>query len=243
MLPGDESFPDATAPQDPFWSYEDLALFVGALLPSIALALLLIRILRALAPALFASEASKTFGFQAVVYAVLLGALYLVLSWRHGRPFWRSLGWTLAYRGALLCLAAGPILAISVALLGVALHAPNIPSPVEDLVTDRRSLIIVVVFGTVFGPIFEEALFRGFLLPLLARSVGPWLGIALTAAPFALLHGPQYQWQWQQLLLVGLAGFVFGFARYKTGSTAASTTIHAGYNLTLFLGFLAQRTV
>jgi uncharacterized protein len=227
--------------ENPFWTYEDLALFVGALLPSWALALVLMRTVRALAPTAVAGEAVRTFLFQSLIYAVLLGALYLVVSWRHGRPFWRSLGWTLRYRGAFLYLAAGPILAIATSLLGAALHAPNVPSPIEEFIKDRSSLVIVMLFTTVFGPVFEEMLFRGFLLPLLIRSVGPWLGILLTALPFAVLHGPQNQWAWQQILLVGLAGAVFGYARYASGSTAASTTIHAGYNLTFILAFVVQR--
>ena len=229
--------------EDVFWTYQDLALFLGAVLPALALAAAIVRGALWIAPSALAGGAAQTFTFQSLMYLLLLGALYLVLNSRYGHPFWRSLRWTLAFRGAWLCAFAGPLLAISVSLLGVALHAPNVPSPVEDLVTDRRSLAIVLLFSTVFGPLFEEVLFRGFLLPLLVRSVGPWVGILLTAAPFALLHGPQYQWAWQQILLVGLAGTVFGYARYTTGSTAASTLIHAGYNITLFLGFLVQRSV
>jgi len=231
----------AEARENPFWTYEDLALFLGAVLPSWALALILMRGVRAVAPAVLAGEAVRTFLFQSLVYALLLGALYLVVSWRHGQPFWRSLRWTLRYRGAFLYLAAGPILAIATSLLGAALRAPNIPSPIEEFITDRSSLVIVVLFTTVFGPVFEEILFRGFLLPLLVRSVGPWLGILLTAVPFAVLHGPQNQWAWQQIVLVGLAGAVFGYVRYVTGSTAASTIIHAGYNLTFMLAYVVQR--
>jgi membrane protease YdiL (CAAX protease family) len=227
--------------ENPFWTYEDLALFVGAVLPSWALALILMRTSRALVPAALASEVIRTFLFQSLVYALLLGALYLVVSWRHGRPFWRSLGWTLRYRNAFLYLSAGPILAIATSFLGAALRAPNVPSPIEQFIKDRISLVIVILFTTVFGPVFEEIVFRGFLLPLLMRSVGPWLGILLTAVPFAVLHGPQNQWAWQQILLVGLAGAVFGYARYVSGSTVASTTMHAGYNLTFILAFLAQR--
>ncbi len=92
-----------------------------------------------------------------------------------------------------------------------------------------------------FGPAWEELLFRGFLFPLLARSLGPWPGIIVTAIPFALLHGAQAQWTWQNLVVIGLAGVTFGFVRYKTGSTIASAMVHAGYNLTLLLaGYLVQ---
>ncbi len=187
-------------------------------------------------------DAVKTLVFQSLIYALLLGVLYLVISGRHGQPFWQSLRW-IPYRGAWICILAGPALAIGVAQLGAILRAPVVPTPIEDLISDRRSLIIMMLFVTVLGPLFEELLFRGFLFPLLARSVGAWPGIVLTAVPFALLHGNQYQWSWQHLVLIGLAGTAFGVARYKTGSTAASATVHAGYNVTFFIGFVVQRWI
>ena len=55
---------------------------------------------------------------------------------------------------------------------------------------------------------------------------------------FALLHGPEYQWAWQQLLVVGLAGVAFGYVRYKTGSTTARRSLlHSAYNVMGFLGY------
>jgi len=229
--------------EQPFWTYEDLAVFVGAALPAFLISALLIRVAQAWVPVLFASEAVKTLLFQSLVYLLLLGALYLLVSVRYGQPFWLSLGWTLVYRGALLCLVAGPPLSIALAALGVVLRAPVVVSKIEEMITGRGSLVMVVVFGSVLGPIFEELVFRGFLFPLLARSLGAWPGIVLTAIPFALLHGPQDQWAWQQVVLVGLAGVAFGYTRYKTGSTAASAMVHAGYNATLFLVFIVQRWV
>jgi membrane protease YdiL (CAAX protease family) len=233
---------EARTRDEPFWGYEELALFIGAVLPSVLLAELLIRAGRALAPAALSSEAAKTFAFQSLIYALLLGALYLLISWRYGLPFWRSLRWTFEYHGAWLCFIAGPAMAIALSALGAALRTPP-ASPIQDLVTDRRSLVIVMLFVTLLGPAFEELVFRGFLFPLLARSLGPWPGMVLAAVPFALLHGPQNRWEWQQVVLVGMAGLVFGYVRYKTGSTAAATTVHVGYNVTFFMGFLVQRWI
>ena len=232
--------PGAETRKEPFWGYEELALFVGAVLPCLALAELLIRAGQAVAPTALSSSAAKTLAFQSLFYALLLGSLYWLISARYRLPFWRSLRWTFRYRGAWLCFAAGPALAFALSVLGVALRTPP-ASPIQDLVTDRRSLLIVMLFVTLLGPAFEELVFRGFLFPLLARSLGPWPGILLSAIPFALLHGPQDHWVWQQVVLVAMAGTVFGFVRYRTGSTAAAASVHVGYNMTFFLGFLVQR--
>ena len=98
-----------------------------------------------------------------------------------------------------------------------------------------------MLFGVVLGPIYEELFFRGFLLPLLAKTFGAAGGIVLSAIPFALLHGPQNRWAWQQVTMVGVAGLAFGFVRHRTGSTAASTILHSCFNLTQFVAFLALR--
>jgi membrane protease YdiL (CAAX protease family) len=228
--------PELEPREYPFWTYEDLGLFVGSLIPIFLLAWLVVRVIP------LPKGAVGAMVYQSLIYALLLGVLYVVVAWRYGQPFWQSLGWT-TFRLPFLCAAVGPALAIGTSALGVVLKAPDLPSPVEGLISDRLSLFIMMLFLTVFGPVFEELVFRGFLFPLLARSVGPWLGILLTATPFALVHGQQYHWSWQLVTLVGLAGAAFGFVRHKTGSTAAATLVHTGYNATFFIGYLVQKSL
>jgi membrane protease YdiL (CAAX protease family) len=223
-----------------FWSFEDLALFLAAILPAWLLGALIIRFGRTLAPGAFSNNAVRALAFQSAIYALLVGALYMVITFRYRRPFWQSMGWTVPERGKWWCILGGPALAIGLSMLGVALRTPAIPTPVESLISGRGSLFLVAFFAVVLGPIFEELLFRGFLQPLLQRALGPWIAIVLAATGFALLHGQEYQWSWQQLLVVGLAGAAFGIARYRTGSTAAGALLHGGFNLTYFVGYLIQ---
>ncbi|HEY2844262.1 MAG TPA: CPBP family intramembrane glutamic endopeptidase [Bryobacteraceae bacterium] len=214
-----------------------MALFLSAVLPSLALAAILLRASRMVAPGWFFSDAVRTLVFQSFMYVFLVGALYLVVAWRYGEPFLTSLGWTFPIPNAFLVLAAGPALALILSALGVFLRAPQDGSQIEVLIKSRASLAAIILFGVVLAPIFEELMFRGFLLPLLVRSVGPWLGILLTAVPFALLHGTQNQWAWQPVLLIGIAGIAFGYVRYKTGSTTAAFLMHSAYNAMGFLGY------
>lgn len=223
--------------REPVWDYLDLALFLGAILPSLALAALFSRTTRMVAPAYFSSDAVRTLVFQSFMYVFLVGALYLVIAWRYGEPFLPSLGWTFSIPNAFLLLAAGPVLAIALSALGAILRAPADGSQIEILIKSRASLAAIILFGVVLAPIFEEMLFRGFLLPLLVRSMGPWLGILLTAVPFALLHGAQNHWAWQPVLLIGIAGIAFGYVRYRTGSTTSAFLMHSAYNATMFLGY------
>src|ERR1700683_3693451 len=211
--------------ESPFWSYEDLALLLSALLPCYFGAYMLVRVSGV------TSKEGQTLIFQASLFALLLGALYLLVSWRYRKPFWQSMGWVRPVRGAWWSVVGGPLLAVTVSVLGVALRAPEVPDPVKDLITGRVSLVTVMAFAVVFGPIYEELFFRGFLFPLLAKTFGAAGGIVLSAIPFALLHGPQNQWAWQQVTMVGVAGLAFGFVRHRTGSTAAATILHASVNL------------
>jgi len=189
------------------------------------------------APDWFFSDAVRTLVFQSFMYAFLVGALYLVVAWRYGEPFWLSLGWTFPIPYAFVLLAAGPALAITLSALGVLLRAPLDSSQIEILIKSRASLGAIILFGVVLAPIFEEMLFRGFLLPLLMRSMGPGLGILLTALPFALLHGAQNQWAWQPVFLIGIAGIAFGYVRYRTRSTTAAFLMHSACNAMGFLGY------
>ena len=227
--------PQPESREYPFWTYEELGLLVGSVIP----VFLLVSLVGYFTPLKGGAAAMVV---QSLFYALLLGVLYLLVAWRYGQPFWKSLGWT-TFRLPFLIAAAGPILAVSSSAVGVFLKAPPLPSPIEDLISDRRSLFIMMLFLTLIGPVFEELMFRGFLFPLLARSTGPWPAILVTAALFALVHGYQYRWSWQHLTVVGLAGSVFGFVRYKSGSTAASTLVHTGYNATLFIGFVVQKSL
>src|SRR6202167_3255927 len=92
--------------QSPFWSYEDLAFLIAAILPSVLVGSLLVRLSGATSPG------GKTLIFQSSLFALLLAVLYLLVSWRYDRPFWRSLGWSLPVRGVWWCVLAGPLLAM-----------------------------------------------------------------------------------------------------------------------------------
>lgn len=200
------------------------------------------RVLRWLAPGPFSLAAVSTLTYQLFVYALLMGALFLLISGKYGQSFWPALGWKLAFRGAISSVLTGPVLAVGVSALGVAIHTPEVRDPIREMITGRMSLAVVIAFGVLVAPFVEELFFRGFLFPLIARSAGPWGAIVLTAVLFALPHGAQYEWAWQQLVLIALAGVAFGFARYRTGTTTASFLMHASFNATQFLGFLLTRS-
>src|SRR5579872_4623426 len=97
--------------QTPFWSYEDLAFLVAAILPSIFAGSLLVRLTGVV------SKGAQTLIFQSSLIALLLAVLYFLVAWRYDMPFWESMGWFLPVRGAWWCVLAGPFLAIGGSVL------------------------------------------------------------------------------------------------------------------------------
>ena len=130
------------------------------------------------------------------------------------------------------------MLAMLVGMLGTLFRTPVIETSLKKLIQDRLSLVLFGIFSMIIGPVCEELAFRGFLMPLLVRSFGPVAGIVGAAVPFALLHGDQYSWTWQYIVLVALAGVVFGWVRYRTGSTMASALMHSTYNATFYAAYV-----
>jgi hypothetical protein len=222
----------------PFWSYQDLVLFIGAAGPSLLASTFAMFVGRKLFPGAIPSKAVEALLAQFLAYGLWFLALYAIFHFRHGKPFWDSLAWSGSTRDVFSSLLRGPVIAILVAMASILIGQPEGEMPIQELLTDRRSLLLVGLFATTLGPLCEELAFRGFLMPLVARSFGPVPGMVLAAAAFALLHGPQYAWSWRHVMLIGLAGMAFGWTRFKTGSTAAATAMHASYNLTIYSGFL-----
>ena len=233
-----EPLPLPEAPAEVFWNWSDAALFLGLLLPSGLLALLITRGVVALSGAF--RTAAYLLTFQFIGYGIWLTTLYMVLRFRYEQPFWRSMGWKMPWKGVTATIFGGPALALAIGLAAAALQAPP-TSMLQDLMKDRMSVALIGLFSFTLGPLCEELVFRGFFQPLLIRQFGTVAGILLCALPFALLHGPQYNWAWQVVGLLIFAGVTFGYTRWRTGSTAASTLVHALYNLTFFTGYLLQR--
>jgi uncharacterized protein len=225
--------------REPFWTWRDVLLFaVGAPLVIAGVAVLLLVVLKSLHwPA---GSALSLLGMQALLYVAAFGLLWLILMVRHSRSIWGALRWAVSPVTGGRLFAAGFVLAFAIALLGLALHAPKIDNPIMKIMSDPVSILAIVTFASTLGPAAEEAVFRGFLQPVATRTFGAAGGIAGTSLVFAALHGFEYQWCWQYLLLVFTASLAFGWTRLRWNSTGASTLLHAGYNLMFFIGYLYQ---
>ncbi len=164
-----------------------------------------------------------------------------LLCWAEGISFtdlWRRvapgrMGRDLAWGAAFLSLAV--LLVMVVALVSGWVVRPE-PSPQRDLQELLRGLSgwgpNLVMFLTVAGlaPFFEELLFRGFLLPVLARRQPMAAALVGSALIFGAIH-----LQPAGLPILGTLGLVLGLAMRHTGSLRAPILVHACWNGGLFL--------
>jgi membrane protease YdiL (CAAX protease family) len=218
-----------------FWSYLDVAMFIACGVVSLLIVLAataLSHMTHLLPPAIELVLA------QCLLYVLLIGALLMIIRTRYGQPFWRAMGFGRVNPYWFTYLVAGMFLAVVIGLLGLLLRAKEIPLPFQDMLRSRSAVLSLGILVCVLGPFCEELVFRGFLLPLFMRSLGVVAGIFVAGVLFGALHGPEYQWAWQQLVLISTVGIVFGWARYRTGSNIPAVLMHAGFNLTQFVALL-----
>src|SRR5215469_8954385 len=202
----------------PFWGYED----IGAFLLLAVLLGLILRLLVHLQVISRSAMNNPSVGLQSTVVTLLGAGFYFILRLRHRQPVLKPLGWVVpkvVYIVAAVIL--GPSFAAGIALY---LRLRNQVSPTIP--------IEFLILGLVFGPILEESLFRGCLLPLLVQTTGTLSAVIIVAVLFALFHRPASPVHWVSFTATGVA---YGWLRLASHSTTAPALSHAAYNLSLCL--------
>ncbi|MCY4545141.1 MAG: type II CAAX endopeptidase family protein [Gemmatimonadetes bacterium] len=125
-------------------------------------------------------------------------------------------------------------------LVTVELGRSPVPPVMETIMETTRYTTLLWVALVIAAPVFEEALFRGFMFEGLRRTrIGAWGTIAVTTLLWTLLHVGQYDQYF--LVLIALIGILLGFARERTGSLYVPLAIHAVNNLLSTLQLSEER--
>jgi membrane protease YdiL (CAAX protease family) len=190
-------------------------------------------------------------------YFVALGlaAIIFPLLWR--RSFLEGIRWRSA--GAvwqLIPLGLG--LGVLTQAVSTLLPIPK-KLPIEKIFVTPGIIWVLALFGTFVAPLFEEIVFRGFLLPGIALAVdylrlpksldalADWrssttfsrlatiVSSIVTSICFAGIHAPQLGFAWAAVLLLIGVSLILCAIRLRTGSVAASTLVHTCYNFSVFL--------
>lgn len=99
---------------------------------------------------------------------------------------------------------------------------------------DKFALAIFFITASVAAPIFEEIMFRGFLLPSLTRYLPVWGAIVASGVIFAIAH-----LSLAESIPLATLGIILGIVYTRSRSLLASITLHSLWNSgTLFSLFV-----
>lgn len=177
----------------------------------------------------------------------MIGPILLALSWGllrlHGKGL-EAIGIDQPRRRTVELLLGFAILGAAAGLqqIGLSLAAgdPFIANPALDW----QALLNNLRF-TVNSVLFEELLFRGYLLFVAVRWLGPRRAVLLDAAAFGVYHWFSYGVIGNPIamiyvaLLTGMYGYMWARAVVVTGSVAAPIGLHFGWNAVAYLVFSA----
>ena len=181
-------------------------------------------------------------------YAVMALPSLLIL-WRQVRALpkdsapqggwmqWRVRPWLSALRDAVGgWLMVTPLVMLTGWLLVRLVGDPGGSNPLLELVLgshDPIALGLLALTAVVLAPLFEETIFRGALLPVLAARLGPLVGVLVSGLLFAMAHISVGELAPLTVLGVGL-----GLVRLRSGRLWPSVLMHGLWNAVTFLNLL-----
>jgi uncharacterized protein len=242
VFPTPESQPIPAAPQsaeDPVWSGWDVLQI--ALLTLVTL--FFVQLFTVLAARHFAfphqswvqvaQKPSLALLSELLTYVAVTLYMILLVEGKYHARFWQAIRWNWPGRASFSLVGIG-VLMLGLDLLGRFLPMPK-STPFDQFFAHRSDAYLTAVFAVTLGPLMEEIFFRGFLYPIIARRMGVFWGIVLTALPFGLIHMVQYGYAWGAVLIIFMVGVVLTTVRAVTKSVASSFLAHVGYNGTLMV--------
>jgi hypothetical protein len=192
----------------------------------------------------FATTSSRLRAVYSMVYYLLMsagGIAVLVWSIREYLPLpegwfrfklvdkWPLWGW-------------GGYLAVLPLMIGVSILNQQLwqgqggSNPLLQTVLEEHDTLALTMFfltASIAAPLFEEVLFRGFLLPSLTRYVPVWGAIGLSSLIFATAH-----LSLSEVLPLTVLGIALGFIYTRSRNLLAPMLLHSTWNSVTMVGLL-----
>jgi membrane protease YdiL (CAAX protease family) len=167
--------------------------------------------------------------------AVQCGVVALAIR-RTGQPVAAYLGLSRRPRAreVVFCVASVAVILVASDLLSWLIGHELLPPFMVKVYEAARdagapAVLLLLLAAVVAAPIGEEILFRGLLFPGWAASaLGVTGTIVLTSAIWAAIH---VQYDWFGIVQVFCLGLLFGWVRWRSGSTLLTMLMHAVCNL------------
>jgi uncharacterized protein len=186
-------------------------------------------------------------GMQLVFAFVLVYViLWAWLKWVEKRPFW-TLGYEL--KNALAQYGRGFLIgalmfAGSIGILGLFGSVSFEQGDPSKQGLAAVAGVFLVLIGWIIQGGAEEALIRGWVLPVIGARYKPWLGLLISSLIFALLHGLNPNLSAIALVNLALFGVFAGLYAMREGSMWGISALHSVWNWVQgnFFGFQVSGT-
>jgi uncharacterized protein len=160
-----------------------------------------------------------------------LGVLYLsIKSYLPLASDWFQFKWQANWFGWGLggYLVATPIVIVVSVLNEKIWHGQGGSNPLLQIMLESKDSIALLLFfltAAVAAPLFEEFLFRGFLLPSLTRYVPTWAAIGISALLFGVAH-----LSLSEIVPLTTLGIILGTVYARTRNLLAPMLLHSLWN-------------
>lgn len=137
--------------------------------------------------------------------------------------------------GCLMFPLVNRLSQVNLSLLPMLPSTPVTVSNVEQSIFARDPVAMVLYFTvvSVCAPIWEEVVFRGFLLPSLTKYMPVWCSILVSSMAFALAH-----FSVQRMLPLVFLGVVLGAVFARSRNLLTSMLLHSLWNAFVFIDLM-----
>ncbi len=176
------------------------------------------------------------FASYALMSSLTIGVLYLsIKSYFPLPPDWFKFNWKSSWLlwGIGGYLVATPIVIVVSILNEKIWQGQGGSNPLLQIVLegkDSTALLLFFLTAAVAAPLFEEFLFRGFLLPSLTRYVPVWASICLSGLLFGVAH-----LSLSEIIPLTTLGIILGIIYARTKNLLAPMLLHSLWNSTTLI--------
>lgn len=137
--------------------------------------------------------------------------------------------------GCLMFPLVNRLSQVNLNLMPILPSAPvTVPSVDQSIVArDPVAMALYAVVVAVCAPIWEEIVFRGFLLPSLTKYMPVWCSILVSSLVFAMAH-----FNMQRMLPLVFLGVVMGTVFVRSRNLLPSMLLHSLWNAFVFLDLI-----
>jgi uncharacterized protein len=176
------------------------------------------------------------FASYALMSSLAIGVLYLsIKSYLPLPPDWFKFNWKSNWLlwGIGGYLVATPIVVVVSIINEKIWQGQGGSNPLLQIVLegkDSTALLLFFLTAAVAAPLFEEFLFRGFLLPSLTRYVPVWAAICLSGLLFGVAH-----LSLSEIIPLTTLGIILGIVYARTKNLLAPMLLHSLWNSTTLI--------